>query len=310
LGWVADPSGIRGLLQTRPDAEQHPVVAGRYDVTPKGGRKSNPDGPWLWCSHCQAHKHWIGIVVVDDAGHFYLIGQDCGERHYGADRFRLATRRFNDIEYALDLDRRLGSIAAAAQSLSDEARDLLSCDALASLEQKRNEVAAACPMASQRLTTYARSGLSLTAHERARGLKGTNVMSVDLGAVEGPALLFSDVRAKCADMSDAVQAIVEFADDYQALSNVEKKRLVGAVDLAAGGLLGAVAECAQASRFFSRRNYRRLERWAVPLNRFFSIHHEEDALVFVDAALGAREVRPLQAGGFPSMKVCRKVAGK
>ena len=304
LGWVSNPEAIDGLNRSKPDAEQHPSIIGRYDVTPKGGRKTHPNGPWVWCSHCQASTHWNGFVVVDDAGQRYLIGQDCGALHYGGDRFRHARNEFQRIEHAQSLDRRLAAISALLPNAMEEIESLLQCSALAAVEAKRAEFQKASPNAAARLQSPAQTGLGLSAHERARGLKGAGFISVNLGPIEGASLIYSDIRSCCADLIAAIKEAANVPDE-STLS--EKSQALKKLDQSTRALLKSKDECAHAYRFFLKRNYRRLARWSTPLHRFISISHDGDTLIVWDEKVGQTALFPLEAQRFPAMKVCKRL---
>lgn len=309
LGWVKDPEALAGLIRTRPDADQHPVIVGRYDRTPKGGRKDNENGPWIWCCHCQASTHWNGFVVTDDAGTHFLIGQDCGAKHYGGERFRAAKRQFESIENARYISERLFAIRDLSTSVEGEITTLLASAELAAIDKKRAEIQAASSQAADRLVTYAKAGLSLTAHERARGVRGAGFISANIGPLEGPALIFSDVRARCTELKQAVVSAVAVTKDEDA-SAKDQKVAVDLVENAARDVLRAVVALSQAHRFFLKRNQRRLARWSTAWVKFFTFLNDDDNLVIIDTEKGTRTIAPLDQQRFPTLKSCKGLIGE
>jgi len=277
-------------------------------MTPKGGRKSHPNGPWIWCCHCQASTHWNGFVVTDDDGAHFLIGQDCGAKHYGGERFRVATRQFEDIERARYIDYRLSAISDLSAAVDGEIALLLECEALKAIESKRAEIKAACPQAVDRLVTYARSGLSLTAHARARGVKGAGFISKNIGQLEGPALLFTDVRSRCSELKAAIANAAKVVPAESSLK--DRTSSVDAVENAARDLLKSVIALTQAHRFFLKRNQRRLSRWSDAWVRFFSFNTDAENLLVNEVGKGTRSIAPLDQQRFPNLESCKALIGE
>lgn len=300
IGWVNNPEAVAGLSRARPDPEQHPVLVGEYNVRPNGGRKNNPDGPRTWCCHCQGARHWHGFVVADDEGRYFLIGRHCGAKHYGADRFRAAKRSFDAIEVQRAQDRRLIAIAESANAIINEVQTLLASPELAAIEAKRQELENASPQAAERLATLARSGLSLTTHEQ---LRGGGFVSVDLGQVEGASLIYSDIRFCCRNLLEAMTCAAILP---QSAERQEKANSLKRLDECLRSTLEASENCAQAHRFFLRRNLVRLSRWSVPMRRFYTLSVDGKNLVVQDAARGVASVTPLMTRRMPPLAACKQ----
>lgn len=63
LGLVKDPALLENVTTERPDPTHEPVIIGRYDVTPPGGKESIDNDKWIWCSHCQKLNHWKAMSL-------------------------------------------------------------------------------------------------------------------------------------------------------------------------------------------------------------------------------------------------------
>lgn len=53
------------------------IVAARYSLRPRNGKKAFPNGPYCWCANCQKSNHWSGFLVDDDDGVRRSLGSDC-----------------------------------------------------------------------------------------------------------------------------------------------------------------------------------------------------------------------------------------
>lgn len=97
LRYSSPETSIEDLNRGRPDPDKGIEVIGYYNETPSGGRKANPDHPFVWCCHCGKPTHWKGYVIRDRDGQIFIIGaQNCGRDHYGV-YFEEAERVFNHL---------------------------------------------------------------------------------------------------------------------------------------------------------------------------------------------------------------------
>lgn len=166
-----DPeNSIPGLNRAVPDSEANPVIVGYYDETPAGGRKANPDTPFVWCCHCGKRTHWKGRVVRDDRGEVYIIGAStCGREHYG-DRFEAAERSFR-----AERDRRRALIrwkeaVPLAREYRAELEEVLGWPGLSMLERKKDEIARASVVGLRKLRRYIGTATEMVAHYDVRDL--------------------------------------------------------------------------------------------------------------------------------------------
>lgn len=151
-----DPeNSIAGLNRSVPDAEAHPTIIGYYDETPPGGRKSNPDFPFVRCCHCGKRRHWKGHVVRDDRGESYIIGASrCGREHYGV-RYDAAEKAFKAEQARRAALVRWANMRKLLPEYRIELTRVLQSPALGILELKRDEIRRTCPDAFRKLVQIA-----------------------------------------------------------------------------------------------------------------------------------------------------------
>lgn len=164
-----DPeNSIEGLNRGVPDADAHPVIIGYYDEKPTGGRRANPDHPFVWCCHCGKRTHWDGRVVRDDRGETYIIGaRVCGRDHYG-DRYGEAERIFKGERERRRALRRWQSAYSLVASIKADVEAALAWPGLTQLELKRDEIRNASAAGYQKLMRFCSTGAELIAHHEVR----------------------------------------------------------------------------------------------------------------------------------------------
>lgn len=289
IGRVANPSSLNGLCRDRPDPSEFPVIVGDYDTTPAGGRNRHPNGPWEWCCHCQASRHWSGFVVADTKGRLYLIGSECGAKHYDGEHFRIAKRNYRDVEHSRTLDRRLFRLRSLAKSGVEEINSVLNSPLLAAVDAKRQHIERACPDVVSRLANFVRTGSTLTVPVQARGLKGAGFTTESIGPVQGGALVFHDVRS----MAQAAREALEHAATLASGDGVSAKaKGLRAVTTALENLQRSVAELNGADRFFDAANTARLEQWSDHLKRVFVIRAEGRSLIVAASGKPSARIDP------------------
>lgn len=129
-------TSIENLNRGHPDPNRTVEVIGYYDETPPGGRKANPNIPYVWCCHCGKATHWKGYVIRDSENEVFIIGaKNCGRDHYGV-QFEEAERAFGQLvarKRALqrwDLVQNQVPIAAARMEAALHSDELRQIDAI------------------------------------------------------------------------------------------------------------------------------------------------------------------------------------
>jgi hypothetical protein len=162
-----DPErSIAHLNRDRPDPSADPTIIGYYSERPRGGRAANPDAPYVWCCHCQRPTHWDGFVVRDGTGQTFIIGNECGRRHYGAS-FEVVERRFNEERVRKAVLTQWSRMAARAAELERALEGLAVDPYLALHDLKQRELQDASPGAFIRLRNAVQRG-ALELHEQVR----------------------------------------------------------------------------------------------------------------------------------------------
>lgn len=335
--WYVDPENtIPSLNRSQPDPNLNPVIIGYYNERPPGGREANPDYPYVWCCHCGYPTHWDGRVIRDDSGGIFLIGADCGRRHYG-ESFINVERAFREERMRQGLLKRWSQMLLSHSDKLDHIKHILANSFLANHDSKHAELRRACPDGLGRLASAVRIGQlidhvrvrdyvaeelrhqhyeealltfrNLPADERRRrrreGLEPKEdsspiyrVEDVPLGLVSGASLIF-DERVR----STAVKLKKE-------LENAQKINLEG-TDKTSTAKLGKVlkeifdlmqnlreeiAKTSAAAQFFTPDNLNRLERWSAGF-RNFRYTRDGDSLIVWDEARGSSLIRPIPIDG-------------
>ena len=162
-----DPEGIPGLRRDRPDPNLDPEIVGFYQVRPTGGLKANSPASYVWCCHCQKPTHWHGRVVEDRGGGTYIIGVDCGRKHYG-DKFVAIDRTFEDQLARQRLLKRWTEIFELKATLLDEIELVLKDPPWQAIDLKRQQLAKVAPDLVFRLRPKVTKGAPLIIRSRIR----------------------------------------------------------------------------------------------------------------------------------------------
>lgn len=152
----SDPEhSIPGLNCGVPDPNAHPTILGYYDETPRGGRKANPDFPFIRCCHCGKRRHWKGHVVRDDREETYIIGaSNCGREHYGI-RYDAAEKAFKAEQARRKALIRWHNMLKLIPEYEAEVSRLLQSPILGALDLKRDELRRTCPEGFDKLVQIA-----------------------------------------------------------------------------------------------------------------------------------------------------------
>jgi len=162
-----DPEGLTGLCRERPDGSLEPEIVGYYRLRPSGGRAANPAATYIWCCHCQKPTHWDGRVLKDNSAKTYIIGADCGRKHYG-DKFVAIDRAFDEQLARQKLLARWSQIELLRDQMLAEVDTVLKDPVWRTIDLKRQELHAAKPDFVFRLSPLIKRGGSLIIREQLR----------------------------------------------------------------------------------------------------------------------------------------------
>ena len=301
---VADPENLAGVSSSRPQSRTANIV-GIYDVTPTGGKKANPNGPWLWCSECQEKNHWNGYIVEGSDGNLHLIGQVCGRLHYGADAFADAKRRFQSKEQNAKTIARFKSFKKRTSDIVGEIDAFIISEPYLQLVRKRRELATASPDLVSRLTSLVDN--VLYAHEKVKGQNGhIGFEKKAVGTLGGRALISGDFDHSISLVREALASLKECDIDYMTMAEVRaKNKLIGDC---LSKLLSTHNQLATCYQFFSAANLKRLSRWSKPLAKFCLVEIGEDGSLNLSSEKnGLAVIAPLDRHLFAKLKTIESV---
>lgn len=316
---ITDPTAVERLSHDRPDPSLDPVIVGEYDITPNGGRAANPDGPWVWCCHCQAAKHWHGFVITNNTGSRYLIGSACGPKYYGLS-FVGAHRQFQEEAQRQGILERLRRLAAAADAIEASVSQILQCDALRAIDLKVAEIRKASPNAAQRLEAAVRNGQELQETVKVRDIEAElrrdedssrpaqpiyRDQFVGIGHLEGVALVRTrgDCRERLLQLRQKLNdARRVFGEGTDAVGIRSLLKTVRAAEEAINSAEQAVDESRKAGEFFSKSNVARLERWSRSW-KDFSIESDGDRIKIWSKHKGYSSIAPFEDLSIPALKL-------
>ena len=284
---IADPATVDGYTRDRPDQAHAPEIIGEYDLSPAGGMRTNPDGPWLWCCHCQKDNHWRGFVIANATGNRYSIGKDCAAKHYGIE-FVSARRTFKDEVTRKGLLERLGAINAVAEEIEVVISQILHSPSLSMIDAKRAEIEKASANAAFLLASAAHTRTPLHEEVQVRDLAAElardDKLPADadrppiyklerraIGLIDGSAVVRNqdDCRDRLLGLRRAVrQACAIHNGDTDAVKTNTMKKLVVEAESAHRAAEERLAEYRHAPDFFSATNVDRMARWSVSQSGF------------------------------------------
>lgn len=301
-----DPEGITGLCRERPDGSLEPEIVGYYQLRPNGGRVANPDAAYIWCCHCQKPTHWNGRVLRDSSARIYIIGADCGRKHYG-DKFVAIDRAFDEQLARQKLLGRWARIELLRDRMLSEIDTVLQDSAWRSVDLKRQELHRAKPDLVFRLSSMIRRGGSLIIREQVRDFaeEQRRQRSYERATTHYKSLPKSEqaqmrrdglapqhddspiyrtheenlglVRGKYAVIDDGdvrsrairlrdILAKILPVDRLQNMRNTQLRRTLTDIREVSEGLREAFKENAAAWRFFEPTNLDAIERWYASVN--------------------------------------------
>ncbi len=306
IGLVPEPERLEGLSADRPDPDADFLIVGRYNKAPAGGRLRNPNGPWIWCSHCQKPTHWEGFVIKAPNDTYHLIGGDCGKLHYGTKRFGAAHGKYLAHEKRKKLLSDLGKIQAVVGEVLSELTALKRSNALVQLRNTRKQFEKACPDAAFRLRSAALAG-GLSTHQRVRTSGGKyELMPVSLGQLEGVFVVSDDADGVIQKAEIAISEIAEV--DIEHTDTKDLAKLKQGLGRSLSELVRVKLELEKANVFFSKRNLDRLEQWSLPFNRFFRLTAKQDRLEIWDYKKGSTVVKALPRLTAPPIDIASSFA--
>lgn len=302
---IADPTKVDRYTRDRPDQALAPEIIGEYDLTPPGGMRANPDGPWVWCCHCQKDNHWRGFVIANATGNRYSVGNDCAAKYYGIE-FSSARRTFKDEVTRKGLLERLGALSAAAEGIYAVIAEALHSSSLSMIDAKRKEIGKACANAAFLLSSAAHSGTPLHEQVQVRDLAAElardDKLPADadrppiyklerraIGLIDGSAVVRNqdDCRDRLLSLRRAVRQVrAMHKGDTDAVTTETMKKLVVEAESAHRAAEERLAEYRRAPDFFSATNVDRMARWSDSQSGF-TIRPNEDGIEIITSTKSA-----------------------
>ena len=298
---IADPTAVEGYTRERADPDLAPEIVGEYDLTPPGGLRANPDGPWIWCCHCQEANHWRGFLIANGAQKRYSIGGDCAAKYYDIE-FTRARRVYKDDVARKYLLQRLDSVQAAAADIEALITQALHSSALSLIDAKRLEIEKACPNAFFLLASATHNGSPLYeevqirdfAAELARDDKlpaaaeRTPIYTTErraIGLIEGSAVVRKqdDCRDRLLTLRRALAQVCALKKgNTDAIATETMKKLAIEAESALRAAGDSLAVYQRAPEFFAATNVDRLVRWSGTQSGF-TIRPHDRGIEFVVA---------------------------
>ena len=315
---ITDPAAVDGYTRERPDPGLAPEIVGDYDLTPPGGLRANPDGPWIWCCHCQEENHWHGFVITNETGKRYSIGGDCAAKYYDIE-FTRARRAYKDDVTRKGLLQRLSAIQGAAAGIEAVITEILHSSALSLIDAKRVEIERACPNAAFLLASAAHNGSPLHEEIEVRDMPAELARDDKLpanaerppiytrqrraiGLLEGSAVIRTqdDCRDRLLRLRRALAQVCTMQrGDTNAITTETMKKLAVEAEGAHRAAAEHLAQYRRATEFFTPTNVDRMARWSGSQNGFTIMAHT-DGIEFVVAGKSAI-VQPLDEISLPDL---------
>ena len=275
---IDEPLSIPNLCLEKPPPDLPPEIVGEYHLA--------AGNEFIWCCHCQGHHHLNGFVITNATGRHYLLGSDCGPKHYYLS-FKLARRHHKEKVRRRGVLDRLNAIVATAPVVRATIREVLHSEGLRLLGQKQAELKQASESAFSSLATSVATGMPLNEFVSVRDIAAEQQRDAQLpgdktgppiyrmephslGRVAGTALLRE--RGDCRDELLALQGAIDrvLALHREITDNFSVRALTKAVrEAEAAWQAGqdAINEVEFANAFFLDGNLNRLERWSAE-NRY------------------------------------------
>jgi len=300
---IDDPLSMPNLCRDKPPADLAPEIVGEYHL---------PTGTdFIWCCHCQGHHHLNGFVITNETGRHYLLGSDCGPKHYDLS-FKLARRTHQLKVRRRGVLDRLNAIVAMAPVVKATIQEILHSEELRLVNAKREELRRASESAYSSLATAVMTGMPLQEFVRVRDVAaeqtrdarlpgdetGPPIYTMEphsLGRVAGGGMLRD--RGDCRDHLLALKGSIErvLAIHRDVTDNFNIHALTNAVRETEGAwdaARDAITEVEFADAFFTEGNLNRLERWSAD-NRYFKLFGDGQRLIVMNQAGKQTIIEPL-----------------
>lgn len=307
---IDDPMAMPNLCMERPPADLPPEIVGEYHLP--------PGTDFIWCCHCQGHHHRNGFVITNLTQKHYLLGSECGPKHYDLS-FKLAAREHKAKVKRKGVLERMKAIWANGPVVRATIHDVLRSEGLRLIDFKRDELRRASGSAFSALATSVRSGMPLyetisvrdvaaeqRRDEKLRGSEtGPRIYSqerMSLGQVAGAAIFreSGDCRDHLLLLRAKIEAVEAFSREVtDAYSIPALTKAVRAAEEAWQAAQDAIVDAEFADAFFLEGNLNRLERWSAA-NRYFRLVADGDRLLISGEGSRQTTILPL-----PSIKLPR-----
>jgi hypothetical protein len=308
---IDDPLSLPNLSLDRPSPDLTPEIVGEYHLP------SSHD--LVWCCHCQSHSHRNGFAVANSTGHHYLLGSECGPKHYGLSFVFAARDHKQKVKRKGILDR-MRAIWASAPAVKATIAEVLHSEGLRLIDQKREELRRASDSAFSALSISVKTEMPLyetvsvrdVAAEQRRDEQlpedqtgGPIYRSerMSLGRVSGAALLreSGDCRDLLVVLRRQIEAVEAFRKEVtDAYSIPQLMKAVRTAEEAWQAAQDAIDEAQVADAFFSGGNLNRLERWSAD-NRYFKLIADGENLIVSDAQSRQTTILPLPRISLPKL---------
>jgi hypothetical protein len=308
---IDDPLSLPNLSLERPPADNPPEIVGEYHL---------PQGHDLvWCCHCQSHSHRNGFAVTNSTGQQYLLGSECGPKHYGF-AFEFAARDHKAKVKRKGILDRLKAIVATAPAVKASIQEILTSEGLQLLDAKRHELWRASSNAFSALATSVKTEMPLYEMVRVRDLAAEQRRDdqlpddeigapiyrherMSLGNVAGAGLVRHSYycRDRLLGLSGAIDRVIAIHDEItDRFSIKELTKAVREAEDAWQTAKAAIEEAELADAFFTGGNLNRLERWSRG-NRYFTLIAEDPNLVAMDSTGKRVTITPLSRTALPRL---------
>lgn len=308
---IDDPLALPNLSLERPPGDDPPEIVGEYHL-PQGH-------DLLWCCHCQSHSHRNGFAVTNSTGQQYLLGSECGPKHYGF-AFEFAARDHKAKVKRKGVLDRLRAIVATAPAVKATIQEILTSEGLRVIDAKRRELHGASSSAFHALATSVKTEMPLYEMVQVRDIAAEQRRDEQLpddetgppiyrwermsvGNVAGAGLLRHSYycRDQLLGLSGAMDRVVAIHNEFTDRFDIkELTKVVREAEGAWAAAQAAIEEAELADAFFTGGNLNRLERWSRDSSRYFTMLAEGSNLV-VDTKGKRITIAPLHRTTLPRL---------
>lgn len=308
---IDDPLSLPNLSMEKPPADLTPEIVGEYHLPAVADL--------IWCCHCQGHSHRNGFAITNSTGNHYLLGSECGPKHYGLS-FVFAARDHKAKVKRKGVLERMKAIWASAAEVQATIREVLNSEGLRLIDQKREELRRASAGTFSALATTVKTEMPLyetvsvrdVAAEQRRDDRlpdnetGSPIYRqerLSIGQVAGAAMLRES--GDCRDLLLVLRGKIEVVEAFrkeitETISIPVLTNAVRAAEQAWQAAQDAITEAEFADAFFTGGNLNRLERWSAS-NRYFKLTADGDRLVVTNDRSGQTTILPLPRISLPRL---------